>query len=86
MTDELNYDQVAARLTDAGVQTGSRKVRDVMKENAKLCPPIKYGYHTIRFAAANVDKVIAKIKVAAVKAGLADTMPHGKAAKGKARR
>lgn len=86
MSAELNYDEVAARLSAAGVPTGTRKVRDVMKEHSRICPPIKYGYHTIRFAAASVDKVIAKIKARAVKAGLADTMPHGKAAKGKVRR
>lgn len=80
MNDELDYDQVAARLTASGVKTGTRKVRDVLKEHAKLCPPIEYGYHTIRFAVANVDKMIAKIKAAAVKAGLAKVnAPKGKA-------
>lgn len=84
--NELSYDQVVERMNAQGVEVKSRRIRDVMKAHAKLCPPIVYGYRTIRFALAGVDKVIFKIKQDAVRAGLAETMPHGKAAKGKGKR
>lgn len=67
---ELDYEQVVARMNVNGVPCGIRRVRDVLADHKKLCPPIRYGYRTIRFAVAGVDKMIANMKAAAVKAGL----------------
>lgn len=69
--NELSYDEVVTRMNANGVPVGLRKIRDVMIEHRGICPPIVYGYRTIRFAAEKVDRVIAKIKARAEKAGRA---------------
>lgn len=67
--NELSYDEVVARMNAAGIPVAARRIRDVMIEHRGICPPIVYGYRTIRFAAEKVDAVIAKIKARAEKAG-----------------
>lgn len=80
--NELTYDQVVERMNAAGVPVGARRIREVMHEHQKICPPIRYGYRTIRFAVAGVDAVIAKIKARAVQAGNAAAgLPPGDTAK-----